>query len=199
VRFCDIRDDTKLLHSNCHPTSDGDGGPLGEHDADDFRVIPQALLNLHNPEAMRAYDLSGMGPGADVLQEDQQEIFAEDNNSLPVTMDEQDAVNEGIQVVRNLSLVEFRKRLITHFDIAFHRNEINWWCRSMNYRTTEQRARNRGGSIMNVTGDQILNYYRYGTLYSRSSSSINMGSSVSSTTVGKTELKYANPLLYLFL
>ncbi len=34
--------------------------PLGQHDPDDFAVIPRAIFNLRNPVAMRSYDLSGM-------------------------------------------------------------------------------------------------------------------------------------------
>ena len=37
-----------------------------------------------------------------------------------------DHVDDRIELVRKLSLAEFRKRLIVHFDIAYHRGEVKW-------------------------------------------------------------------------
>ena len=41
-----------------------------------------------------------------------------------------------VQVVRNLSLKEFRKRLVIHFAIACSRNEVKWPSRLGNISTT---------------------------------------------------------------
>ncbi len=87
-------------------------GPLGEHNPEDDCVIPQAICNLHNPVSMRTHDLSGMGNTyADGIL-DNASHSEHNENETP----EQTAVPI---VVRNLSLVEFRKRLIKHFDIAY--------------------------------------------------------------------------------
>ncbi|KAI2507621.1 Plant transposon protein [Fragilaria crotonensis] len=109
-------------------------GPLGEHSPEDDCVIPQAIRNLHNPVAMRTYDLSGMGPGSDTFPDT---IACADGTAVldDNTSDNQEHSNDDVLIaeqadvpvgVRNLSLVEFRKRLITHFDIAYHRRQIKW-------------------------------------------------------------------------
>ena len=37
-------------------------GEMGQHDEEDFGVLPAAIRDLNNPVAMRNYDQSGMGP-----------------------------------------------------------------------------------------------------------------------------------------
>ncbi len=106
--------------------------PLREHNPEDDCVIPQAICNLHNPVSMRTHDLSGMGPGSDTLPDvvEEENTYADgivddashsehNENETP----EQTAVSI---VVRNLSLVELRKRLIKHFDIAYQQRQIKW-------------------------------------------------------------------------
>ena len=111
--------------------SDWDG-PLGEHSAEDHGIIPQAIRNLHNPVAMRSYDLSGMGPGSDTFFSDieTENVYANgvDNASHQHQHNENTTAEQAVvpTVVRNLSLSEFRKRLIMHFDIAYQRREVKW-------------------------------------------------------------------------
>jgi hypothetical protein len=108
------------------PSSDWDG-PLGEHDPDDFAVIPRAIMNLHNPVAMRSYDLSGMGPGADtVLAADTNNSNVSEDIPLDEAHNNNSTSNSGATLVRSLSLAEFRRRLIIHFAIAYRRREIRW-------------------------------------------------------------------------
>lgn len=110
--------------------SDWDG-PLGENDPDDNCVIPQAIMNLHNPVEMRAYDLSGMGPGDDACLE---VAHNPDNGEDDIADRLLDSDNHHTcntvptlpTKVWKLSLAEFRKRLIIHFDIAYQRHEIKW-------------------------------------------------------------------------
>jgi hypothetical protein len=104
-------------------------GALGEHDPDDNHVVPRAIMNLHNPVAMRTYDLSGMGPGSDAIFEDAHNPDCGDASSDYVdhSFDNSDSTGTTAPTaVRKLPLVEFRKRLITHFDIAYQRREIKW-------------------------------------------------------------------------
>ncbi|KAI2490063.1 Plant transposon protein [Fragilaria crotonensis] len=103
--------------------SDWDG-PLGEHSPEDDYIIPQAIRNLHNPVAMRTYDLSGMGPGSDIEEAENSYDVRVDNPSHSSNPENDHESEEEEQaavpiVVRNLSLADFRKRLITHFDIAY--------------------------------------------------------------------------------
>ena len=109
--------------------SDWDG-PLGEHNPEDYNVIPQAILNLHNPVAMRAYDLSGMGPGSDTFYVDNcdnndSHAFSHNNDTSNCTASI-DTTQAAPIVLRNLPLAEFRKRLIKHFDISYQRRQIKW-------------------------------------------------------------------------
>ena len=106
-------------------------GPLGEHHPEDDCVIPQAIRNLHNPVSMRTYDLSGMGPGSDTLPDVVEEENAYSDGIDNASHSEQNENETPEQtavpiVVRNLSLVEFRKRLIKHFDIAYQQRQIKW-------------------------------------------------------------------------
>ena len=88
-------------------------GPLGELEFEGVREeVPNAIARLSMNLDPRNYDLSGMGPGEDV------------------TGDETVPYERSHQIMRssvsNLTLTEFRSRLIEHFDLAFHRNDIVW-------------------------------------------------------------------------
>jgi hypothetical protein len=116
--------------STTSSTSDWDGA-LEEHDPEDYNVIPQAIMNLHNPVAMRTYDLSGMGPGSDATGD----FDENENNSDNCGNNHVDNNNHAQHLcipptvptkVWKIPLVEFRKRLIIHFDIAYQRHEIKW-------------------------------------------------------------------------
>ena len=96
----------RIIHSDWE-------GPLGNLDLDGVREdIPNAISHLSTNFDPRNYDLSGMGPGEDVTGEEM--LSAERTNMLMRSS------------VSNLTLAEFRKRLVEHFDISFHRNDLVW-------------------------------------------------------------------------
>ena len=100
-------------------------GEMGQYDDEDFAVLPAAIRNLNNPVAMRSYDLSGMGPGSDAILADGEELENYVEESIAVDVDNSRDDNQ-VELVRKLSLAEFRQRLIIHFDIAYHREEVRW-------------------------------------------------------------------------
>ncbi len=94
--------------------SDWDG-PMGDNDfAGGLREgIPNSIARLSTNLDPRNYDLSGMGPG--------------EEDHLDVEMVSEVVVNQTVRSsVSDLSLAEFRSRLVKHFDIKFHSNEIVW-------------------------------------------------------------------------
>jgi hypothetical protein len=112
-------------------TGAGWGGEMGNYDEEDFGVLPAAIRNLNNPVAMRSFDLSGMGPGSDAILSDGEELRQYVEESAAVDNDDTSCsshnhMNNQVQLVRKLSLAEFRKRLIVHFDIAYHQGEVKW-------------------------------------------------------------------------
>ena len=107
-------------------------GPPGEHNPEDDCVIPQTVCNLHNPVSMQTYDLSGMGPGSGMLPdvvEEQENAYADgiDNASHSEQNGNETPKHTAVPIlVRNLSLVEFHKCLIKHFDIVYQQRQIKW-------------------------------------------------------------------------
>ena len=86
---------------------------------DDMDDMPYSIQRLINPVTRRVEDISGMGRGNDI-DEDNNNIEEEDSNSVaPETED-------GYIKVNQLSMNEFRRRLITHFNIAFKQNIVKW-------------------------------------------------------------------------
>jgi len=75
-------------------------------------AIPNAISRLSTNLHPRNHDLSGVGPGEDITGEEM--VSSERSNRLLQSS------------VSNLSLAEFRKRLVEHFDLSFHRNDIVW-------------------------------------------------------------------------
>jgi len=103
---------------------------MGQHDEEAFGVLPVVVRNLNNPVAMRSYDNSAMGPGSDAILTDEElaeyleeasQVSEDDDNTSTIL-----AGSDHVQLVRKLSLAEFRKRLIVHFDIAYQRGEVKW-------------------------------------------------------------------------
>ena len=105
-------------------------GEMGQHDEEDLGALPLAIRNLNNPVAMRSYNQSEMGPGSDAILTDE-ELAEYLEEASQVTEDDDDTSNilagsDHVQLVRKLSLDEFRKRLTVHFDIAYQRGEVKW-------------------------------------------------------------------------
>ncbi len=88
-------------------------GPLGDLDFEGIREeVLNAIARLSTNLDPRNYDLSGVGPGEDI------------------TGDENVPYKHSRQVLRSsvsyLTLTQFRSRLIEHFDLSIHRNDIVW-------------------------------------------------------------------------
>ncbi len=80
------------------------------------------------PAAIRGYDASGTGYGSDVPAAHEETVDddageGDDDNDN----DAQGSTSQGeVRVVRNLSLKYFRGCLVEHFDILFHRHQVQW-------------------------------------------------------------------------
>ena len=88
--------------------------------------LPDALYRLNNPVPRRDYaggncDDAGVVPTAPMVAG--VPIQNENNNDAPRI---RIGTAERPQKVRELTLAVFRAKLITHFDIAYKRNEIVW-------------------------------------------------------------------------
>ena len=87
---------------------------------DDMDDMPYSIQRLINPATRRVEDISGMGRGNDY----DTDLFHDSNT------DERDInsvvyqSSDGYIKVNELSLDEFRRRLITHFNIAFQQNQV---------------------------------------------------------------------------
>ena len=103
-------------------------GELGEHDFDGVTVgrqqIPNAILRLSNNLTDRNFDSTGMGPGADVIDESN-ELFHSRDIQSEIGYDEDGEV-PLLRVVNKLSLRFFRNKLVEHFHIMWSRNKIVW-------------------------------------------------------------------------
>jgi hypothetical protein len=98
-------------------------GKLGQHEQRDLNRLPPAITHLHNPALSRNYDSSAMGHGQD---------FYDERRARQLHFEPQDRVSQviaqsdGAVMVRHLTMEQFRKRLVKHFNIAFACREIVW-------------------------------------------------------------------------
>jgi hypothetical protein len=109
-------------------------GELGNHDLQDVNVhLPFAVARLLSPAEMRSFDVAespwfqqNHGPNnhAAGLHQAQERRF--EQNEARLYTEQENATAGGVRVVKDLSLAYFRNKLIEHFDISFHRNEIIW-------------------------------------------------------------------------
>ena len=92
-------------------------------DNEDTDNLPFSIQKLVNPSTRRSSDVSGMGHGndADLDNNDDDSFDDEVDNDIPITPDE-----DGYVIIQNLSLNQFRKKLIIHFNIAFKQNKVKW-------------------------------------------------------------------------
>lgn len=97
-------------------------GRLGEHENNNIQNR-RALQRLNNPTAVRTYDTSGIGAGTDRMNNNKSQHIdeLEDGTFIPDSTSE-----DGCIYVRNLSFSYFRMKLVTHFDIAYGKQEIIW-------------------------------------------------------------------------
>jgi hypothetical protein len=98
-------------------------GELGQHEQRDLNRLPPAITRLHNPALSRNYDSSAMGHGED---------FYDERRARQLHYEPQDRVSQviaqldGAVMVRSLTMEQFCKRLVKHFNIAFAHREIVW-------------------------------------------------------------------------
>jgi len=96
-------------------------GALGQVGTNEIppHIMPLAMQRLELGFDPQNYDMSGLGPGDDIL-------------GLEATMETVNNVEridrevDGYRIVRYLSLKFFRDRLIEHFDIMFKRYQLVW-------------------------------------------------------------------------
>lgn len=90
---------------------------MGENDA-----APEAIRRLLTPAQARNYDTSAMGRGSDCVG------AAVDDNRLDDDTDQAavETDTDGRIVVGAMKMKAFRKKLITHFNIAFQKREVVW-------------------------------------------------------------------------
>ncbi|CAJ1928396.1 unnamed protein product [Cylindrotheca closterium] len=113
------------------------GGEDGDHDRDDICDLFGTALPQIPPrvvEDMLTHDSSGMGVGIDCTNKESDDSDDSDKDSDDDNGDAMDfmaiddktvAVPAAIPVC-TLSLKSFRRKLIQHFDILWHRHEIYW-------------------------------------------------------------------------
>ncbi|KAI2508513.1 hypothetical protein MHU86_5912 [Fragilaria crotonensis] len=98
----------------------------GEETADSNRqlVVPNAIHRLHHPMARR----DGVVCLTENVVDDVDNASDADGTVGLMEEDEPLALKTvgGITCVRMLSLDFFRSKLVTHFDIAYKRNEVKW-------------------------------------------------------------------------
>ena len=88
-----------------------------EEDVDDVNNLPFSLKRLAKPDKQRNFDLSKVGYGNDVQRTVRREINVDSN----LTFDK-----SKIHNVNELTLHQFRMKLITHFNICFMHKEVVW-------------------------------------------------------------------------
>jgi hypothetical protein len=110
-------------------------GNLGFHDIQDVEHhIPDAVRRLMSRTALRSYDVSGMGFGSDTRDQQREITWAQNlEQGMPISLATPEGMGQSnrysaqrIRKVNDLTLQDFRSKLIRHFDIAFKRNEIRW-------------------------------------------------------------------------
>ncbi|KAI2492339.1 Plant transposon protein [Fragilaria crotonensis] len=111
-------------------------GPLGDHQHE-VHDTSRAYVNLRNPAYARNYGTSAFGlVGGDIAHDDEDPVLPAPRLTNLCAVGDAVTPRTGhgsttVQKVRHLTLDEFCKRLlVTHFDIAFHRNELRWPRRS---------------------------------------------------------------------
>ena len=94
------------------PISDWSGA-LGDLDYDGIpEDIPNAIARLSRNLDPRNYDSSGMGRGNDIVTD---------------RLVDNEHVQQIVQnAVSNMNLSEFRRKLVKHYEIQFHRNALVW-------------------------------------------------------------------------
>lgn len=103
---------------------DRNSGNVGREQQQD--ELPDAIFRLHNPDSTRMF---GETAAAAVSGNAPAEVMPTSNTYNPRTPTANivdGRANDSIKVVRSMSLSAFRSKLVTHFNIAYERNEVIW-------------------------------------------------------------------------
>jgi hypothetical protein len=81
-------------------------------------------LLTNNAIPLENYDASAMGKGNDASPDEEEDHENEEEEVFQgaVVVDE----SSKAIVVRKMSMLQFRQRLVTHFDICFKKKELHW-------------------------------------------------------------------------
>jgi len=111
-------------------------GAIGQLEAEDvIWHVPFAMKHLALGYDPREYDESGLDPGEDrdghevvmpMVYGDDRPVTDAESESESESESELVSEENGVQVVRHLSLKYFRCKLIEHFDILFKHHELVW-------------------------------------------------------------------------
>ena len=103
-------------------------GLFDEEDNEDN--IPFSLRRLVSGRSHREYDSSGMGPGHNNDGEDNENHDEEQdpfNMDLGVDVNDSECDNQsGTNLVKDPGSDAMREKLVTHFNILFRQNKIQW-------------------------------------------------------------------------
>ena len=93
-----------------------------EKELDSRQDLPKALKRLAKPGYKRNYNLSDVGIGNDVIKTRVVDVQVNEYN----IQNKVDNPNDALTRVNSLTLKEFQRRLVTHFNICFQKKEIQW-------------------------------------------------------------------------
>ena len=94
-------------------------GPDGDHDVD--KETGTLCDNL-----VQQKDYSGMGVGNDQQQDNNMDIDSDDEDKESTAAEGNAAGGNAARVVRCMSGLAFRLKLVRHFDIATMKGELRW-------------------------------------------------------------------------
>ena len=88
--------------------------------------VPNALAHLSRHLDPRNYDLLGLGPGLDMVDETRTIISRDLGDGEVATTQEMAIGKDHVRHVQHLSLAVFQHLLVKHFAILFSQNNIVW-------------------------------------------------------------------------
>ena len=103
-------------------------GQMGANNVNDVRHLgPFAIQRMANPEVEEFGSRAHERRAAIGRQLDGQLTVDSDDDSVEVDVPGEPHMNvDGAIVVNSLSYYEFRRRLVTHFDILYRQHKVSW-------------------------------------------------------------------------
>ena len=96
---------------------------MWETEMDTYDDNPFALRRLASPGSVSDFDISGMGPSPTTIR---RYFNTPDSNRLSMVHTEIFRDADGRIPVKNLTMQQFRQKLINHFNLSFHKHEVQW-------------------------------------------------------------------------